>query len=309
MTIIEELQKKIGIDVASLYRRCKLSDNDKAISDAFFKAFEVSYNMLDSVINKGMVEPTIEGQMLLTMLGEKLIGDDSHLINAHHIETALEYIRGGANVLMVQNHTSGADTFGWHVLVNRYFPNNVANDFAYISGHIVNIYPIPLILTSGLRRFQIFSTRYKGISNEIGFCEEEMKKQNQRALLSLKSFTSQGGKLVGLYPEGGRGDNALKFGDPNTAIIPKIMGTKKDLFIFPTYVQGATTILPVHRGPHEYDNFLRYVRPGKLTITCGELIPWGAIKSDDNNVIHEHIMRSIAALAPNESEKGVWRTI
>lgn len=306
MDPIEKINEKINREVSHLLQRCSLCPESDPLAVAFTNAFNASYNMLESVINKGLVEPTPEGQVLLEMLGDKLVGKDSRLINPENLKKAFDLAKQGANVLIVQNHTSGADTVGWNVLVNRTFPNNPANDFAYVSGHIVNIYPVPFILSSGVRRFQIFSNRYKGICDQIGVDENNMKQQNKRALLSLKSFVSKGGKFVGLYPEGGRGDAALKYGDPNTAVIPRIMASKNKLFILPTYVEGATSILPVHRGSDEYNDFLQYIQPGNVTVTCGEPIPWDAIQSDDNEAVHASIMYSIANLSPTKLGKGPW---
>ena len=280
--------------------------NCRIDSAMFEETYESCCQLARDGAQLGMVEPLPASVSLVNCLADSLISKDSKLINHYNLQIALDFMSGGGNVLMVQNHTSGADTFVWKTLVNRHFRRRPADSFAYMSGHIVNIYPMPLIFAGSFRRIQIFSERYKQLSKELGISEEEMTQQNCRALRSLLTFVRPGGKLVGLYPEGGRGEGALKYGDPNTAIIAEAISRTGEFMILPTYVEGATSILPVVRSNNEFNDFLKYLRPGCAHITCGAPFYWSQVDQSSKESIHSSIMLSIAALAPNEAARGPW---
>lgn len=280
--------------------------NCKIAPAVFEETYKACCQLARDGAKLGMVEPLPASVSLVNCLADSLISKDSKLINHYNLQIALDFMAGGGNVLMVQNHTSGADTFVWRTLVNRYFRRNPADLFAYMSGHIVNIYPMPLIFAGSFRRIQIFSERYKQLSKELGISEEEMTQQNCRTLRSLLTFVSPGGKLIGLYPEGGRGEGALKYGDPNTAIIAEAISRMGEFMILPTYVEGATSILPVVRSSNEFNDFLKYLRPGRAHITCGDPFYWSQVDQSSKESIHASIMLAIAALAPNEAARGPW---
>jgi 1-acyl-sn-glycerol-3-phosphate acyltransferase len=276
--------------------------------ELFQNTFAVCCKMAKEGASRGLVEPIPESLQLVNKF-ENLVSLESKLINPENLETALSFMKAGGNVLMVQNHTSGADTYVWRTLVNRYFSDRpLADEFAYMSGHIVNIYPMPLLFSGTFRRIQIYSERYKQITgNHI--THRDMVNQNCRALRALYNFVKPSGKMVGLYPEGGRGEGALKFGDPNTAIIPQTIAKFGNFMILPTYVNGATSILPVKRGENEFNEFLNYIQPGTADITCGTPYYWADVDQSSKENIHATIMHSIAALAPTLEARGPWTWI
>lgn len=293
-------------DFEQMCRNCNILNTDE-MKDLFVRTFNACCQLVAEGSNLGLVEPLPESLELVDNLTDKLLSFDSQLINPENFKVALDFMASGGNVLMIQNHTSGADTFVWRTLVNRLFPNKPADEFAYMAGHVVNIYPVPLLFSSAFRRIQIFSDRYKQIAGQLGISEKEMTDQNCRALRSLMIFAKSGGKLVGLYPEGGRGEGELKFGDPNTAIIPQALGRFGNFLILPTYVERATSILPVRRTEQEFNEFLKYLRPGTADIICGQPYYWQDVDQTDKHSIHASIMRSIAALASTEEARGPWK--
>ena len=72
-----------------------------------------------------------------------------------------------------------------------------------MSGHAVNLYLIPFLVSSCVNRLQIFSTKYRsmavssnGILQDTGSTESEMRTQNLHSLRALNAHVRNGGKLV-----------------------------------------------------------------------------------------------------------------
>lgn len=308
-----------------LAERMCLCTETRAVFERLFKeALRKSADTICACRQSGMAAPTNEGRALLDFLGDTAVGPESQLIGSEHVARALAFMREGGNVLMVQNHRSGADTVAWDKLVNRHF-NGAAREFGYMAGHVVAFYLIPHTIISGITRFQIFSQKYKDQADEVGLTLTEMMGQNVRALQAVARWIRTGGKFVGLYPEGGRSECGLLEGNHQTAKIGEIIaaGSPRGLMILPTYVDGTTSILPVVRGADEFQRFICHVRRGNATVTCGEPIRWEDLQPDATppatageegrrtkearrRHIHAQTMRAIARLAPSVEAKGVW---
>lgn len=271
-------------------------------------ALEANQAVMSCNLTKPLIDPVPESRRLWDFVGLQAVSPESQLIGREHVAHALSFLERGGNVLVVQNHTSGADTLVWDQLVNRAFPGEPAREFTYMAGHVVNLFLIPLLISAAVRRCQIFSTKYKGLSEAVGITADAMTTCNRRAIVALGKFCANGGRCIVLYPEGGRGDGALKDGDPKTAKIPRIMATQssRGLLVLPTYVSGATSILPVVRDPNEFNQYLEWAKHGTATVTCGQPVSWEQIHDKDEEIVHSRIMRLIAALAPNEAAKGPW---
>jgi len=210
------------------------------------------------------------------------------------------------------------------LLVNRRFAN-AARDWAYMAGHVVNVFLVPLCIASAWRRFQIFSVKYKSLA--AGGTVEEMNAQNRRALTSLKGFVKDGGRCVVLYPEGGRGEGSLKQGEAKTTAIFEIVlkASPYGLMVLPSYVDGATSILPVARGEDEFSEFLLHIRRGNGTITFGRPVEYQYIRPTEDEVARaaphcgdcdprkrvtiDRVMRLIAELCPSEGGRGPYRFV
>jgi len=294
----------------------------------FLEALLANAELMDRNVNLGMTEAVPASRDLLDFLGVQLVSRESQLIGAEHVQTALDFAAQGGNVLMIQNHTSGADTLVWDTLLNRVFPNRPADDFAYMAGHVVNFYLLPVLLSAGWRRFQIYSSKYKAQAEALGLTTEQTTNQNVRALTDLVNYCSTGGRMIGLYPEGGRGEGALIKGDARTAKIPEIVASvsPKGLMILPTYVREATSILPVVRCPEEFGLFMEHIRAGTAHITAGqpmlyeEMLPQqaeicacrGELGVDENVatkiLVHQTMMLAIAALTQTIAARGPWAT-
>lgn len=293
----------------------------------FMAALARSAQDMDACQRMGLARSTPEGRAFLDFIGPRLVTPETTLINPGVVAQALAFMKKGGNVLLIQNHTSGADTVVWDYLVNQRF-DGAARDFAYMAGHVVTFFLIPLTVSSGVNRFQIFSTKYKALAEAVGHTMDEMQAQNRRAIHDLVTWTKHGGRLLGLYPEGGRGEAGLLEGDRNTTTVGLAMASSSPagLMVLPTYVAGCTNILPVVRGPREFEEFLRYVRRGTATITCGDPLRWEELlpsreqiadeqathdEVDDKHarkrLIHARTMRLIAALAPVGAARGPWQ--
>jgi 1-acyl-sn-glycerol-3-phosphate acyltransferase len=304
-------------------RMCLCQAKRARFTALFLAALAESSKTICQCRNAGVVPPTATGRALLDFLGETAVGKDSQLLGAEHVASALNFMRRGGNVLMVQNHSSGADTVAWDRLVNLHF-DNAAREFGYMAGHVVTLFLLPLTVTSGMRRFQIFSTKYKALAEQVGMCAADMQDQNVRAIEALTDFAKPGGVCVGLYPEGGRGETGLKEGEPTTVAIGEVMAANSPhgLIVLPTYVSGTTNILPVVRTPDEFERFLCHLRTGNASVTCGKPLLWCGIsprpeklygrpferreeRDERRRKAHAITMRAIASLAPAEA-RGFW---
>jgi 1-acyl-sn-glycerol-3-phosphate acyltransferase len=299
---------------------------------AFQRLFVESFNAATEIFKQSpedapYVDALPVSRQFFSLLGETLVGDRVQVAGLEQVARALEFMNEGGNVLLVSNHTSGADTLVLHHVVNNRF-HNAAHQWLHMAGHVVNLYLLPLVVTGGVRRVQIFSARY---------CQEtqdpkalrEMKAKNAQALSSIGPMISGGGQCVVLYPEGGRGDGALKKAEPRTMKIPQLMDmvSPAGLMILPSYVE-ATDILPVVRTPNEFSEFLSYARPGNSMISFGPGVMWQELQPNDAEVhayltrhageclgnpdhalkrcLVDKTMHLIADMAPTEISKGPY---
>lgn len=322
---IDEARRHVLRELPGLRQRLGLREQEgHELETLFMRALDVNAARMEACQSMGFVAPLPESRALLDFLGRALVHPQSRLVHPEHMQEALQWMRRGGNVLMVQNHTSGADPVVWDHLVNREF-DHVARHFGYMAGHVVSMYLIPLTICAGFGRFQIFASKYKKLAEEFGITEHDMTMQNFRALRELETFVAQGGRLIGFYPEGGRGEGQLLAGDPKTAKIGEVIAERSPhgLLVLPTWVEGATSILPVVRGKTEFSEFIQYARAGVSHITCGKPIPWEklvpsvseveAARTEEQTrsmaskgIIHARTMRAIATLAPTEHAKGPW---
>ena len=263
-------------------------------------------------LEAGMVNPNQTIRKFWNLAGDILVRPDSEVVGMKNMELALEYMSQGFNVLMIQNHRSGADTLVFETLVRRALNKDVCADWSYMSGHAVNLFLIPLMFCGGMRRFQIFSAKY--IANGLdGVDQERMNKQNQRAMLALRRHVKDGGKLVGFYPEGGRGDGCMKVGEPKTSCIPKIIesGAGGKLIVLPTYVRDASNILNPVRGINEYNEVFANSSTGTASLNIGEPILWSDIcdlcadadRDEWNRKVNRVLLALVARLGP-AGERG-----
>lgn len=223
------------------------------------------------------------GRKLFDWLGSILLLDDSRLVGEEHVAQALALQASGANVLLVSNHTSGADHPAMEFLINRQLGVGTTHPWVYMAGHVVNYYLVPLMLSDGINRIQIVSARYRNVSRERGDERDEwMARRNMVAIRYLMNYVRPGGRFVVMYPEGGRGDDALKLGEPRTMKIPEVISRCSNalLYLLPCYVSGATSVLPQHREleEREFTAVLSLARRGTVTARFSEPVPWKALQ-------------------------------
>ena len=261
-----------------LSQRLSLSPADATtLQHLFMRSMIANAARIEASMNAPYVPALPESRELIDFLGALIVGEESQLIGADNLRRALDFMSSGGNVLLVQNHTSGADTIVMDHLVNKLFAG-AAKDWMYMSGHAVNLFLLPLTITGALHRIQIFSTKYCTRADDI--VRANMKAHNAQSLATIAPIIMQGGKLIGLYPEGGRGENGLLPGEPRTMKIPQLMSlaSPTGLMVLPTYVSRATSILPVVRGDNEFNEFLEHIRPGNANIEFGPGVMWNDLQ-------------------------------
>ncbi|MBI2990175.1 MAG: 1-acyl-sn-glycerol-3-phosphate acyltransferase [Candidatus Magasanikbacteria bacterium] len=306
----------------------RLEIDEKKLIDAFMRSFEISLQRMGPDLNQGFLDAVPEGLDLLHLVEPQLLASGSTLSGGEHLAEVLDFLAKGGNVLVVQNHTSGADTSAFRELVRQHHGEPVMDQAILVAGHVVNLYLIPLTIMCGLRFFPIFSAKYKeqaqaACKNDVA---TEMAAQNRRAMMAMVQAAQQGGKMMWVYPEGGRGDGRLLQGHAQVAKIPELIASasSRGLMIWPTYIE-ATDILPVHRiGEDEFCEFVLWMKRGRAHAACGKPMMWKEICPSENDVcahatghdvsgsiarkqiLHVRIMRAIASLAPTEYAKGPW---
>jgi 1-acyl-sn-glycerol-3-phosphate acyltransferase len=225
-------------------------------------------------LHQGQIESIPEARAFWNLVGDHAVSQESSLTGAEHLAEALRLRKEGFNVVVVQNHRSGADMLVMETLIRRHLDHDACADWAYMSGHVINLYLVPAIFAAALRRFQIFSVKYQ-TTGVAGLTEEEMRQQNKRAMESLRACAAQGGTVTVYYPEGGRGTGGMKQGEARTSCIPRnIANSKKPLVILPTNVAGTESLLPQHRGENEFNEVLHHMRAGTAHLAIGKPIHW-----------------------------------
>jgi len=229
----------------------------------------------------GSVLPVPAVRRFWLAVGDVLVSRESTLEGEEHLRTAMRYLDSGGNVVIIQNHRSGSDNLVMEMLVNRFFGNrDIAANWSYMAGHAVNLYLIPLMFTAALHRFQIFSAKYHSLGLPGIATERDINAQNLRALTALRRHATQGSQVVVYYPEGGRGDNGMKLGEPKTVCIPTLLSGKgmPPLLVLPTYVHDTVRILPPVRGQNEFNEVFAHAQHGTARITFGQPVKWEALQ-------------------------------
>lgn len=308
--------------VQRLSRRLDLSACESAtLRDLFFGSLRACMERIKNCLAEPYVPVIPESREFYDYLGKLIVGKDSKIVGAKNLEKAYEMRRQGWNVLLVQNHTSGADMIAMEQLIARAGIGRT-DDWSYMAGHVVNLYLIPMTLAGAFGRYQIFSVKYRS----LGACgnEQQMHEQNCRALHTLMDHSRRGSHFVVVYPEGGRGEGRLLDGVPQTMKIPQIMAdSPKGLVLVPTYISGATSILPVRRGENEFNEVLEHTVVGNATLTVGEPVIWDELTPCNrelatamatskkrsvalNQCYIQKVMQMIADLAPTDMERGSY---
>lgn len=206
--------------VPRLCRRLGLEGGkSEELEHLFTASFEANARRMERCLSAPFVDRNPESCQLTRTLFDRLIDwENSSFAGMSHFRAALDFMEAGGNVLLVSNHTSGADLFVLERAIERRFPG-VTQDWSWMVGHVVNIWLIPMVIFGAFNRHQIFSAKYCAQAPED--IRTEMKTHNSRSLATLGRVSS-GGRLVVLYPEGGRGDNCvMKSGVPQTMTIPR----------------------------------------------------------------------------------------
>lgn len=302
------LGARLGLDSAT----------QATLHETFMAALRVNAARMQDCLEAPLVESVSESRDLFALLGRLMIAGVD-LSGIEHMARALKFMAEGGNVLLLSNHTSGADTLVLEHVVNTHFAD-ATRSWLYMAGHVVNLYLLPVACSSGVTRVQIFSTKYCAAASDEA--RRRMHRNNARALLSLAPRATKGGTCVVLYPEGGRGNGALLEGDPKVMKIAQILSgaSPNGLMILPSYVE-ATEILPVVRGDNEFNEFLEYGRRGSATLRFGAGAMWNDLQPDPGSVhevashrgvdsgvalkqlLHQRCMGMIASLAP-EGARG-----
>ncbi len=149
------------------------------------QSVDAASSLMTQNLTAGMVESIPEARNFWNEIGEVMVSVESQIYGLENLRTAIAEMERGRNVLLIQNHRSGADTMVMEILVNRALGRDIVTRWAYMSGHAVNLYLIPLMFTLAMRRFQIFSAKYRS-AGLVGNSDAAMARQNNRALLALR---------------------------------------------------------------------------------------------------------------------------
>ncbi len=150
---IPALADRLGLsaaDLQDLYR-------------VFMRSYRVCAARIEEDSDKGIVDAIVESRDLIEHLARLLMNADSTLFGAENFARALAFREQGGNVLIVQNHTSGADILATHALLSKDFPG-VPAQFIWMAGHVVTKFLLPMLLAAGATRVQIFSVKYKSMA-------------------------------------------------------------------------------------------------------------------------------------------------
>jgi len=162
-------------------------------------------------------------------------------------------------------------------LLRRALGHDGCVDWSYMSGHVINLYLIPLMFGAAFLRFQIFSMKYQS-TGVAGLDAQGMKQQNIRAMKALRRHTVKGGTLTVYYPEGGRGTGGMMKGEARTScILHNIANSGKPLIILPTNIANSEQLLPQARGLNEFNEIIQNMRPGTAHLSIGAPVTWGEL--------------------------------
>jgi len=265
-TEIPVMAKRLGLE----------GDDVDTLHILFMDALRVNAARMAECLEAPYVEAVPESRRLFDILGQMMINnvDTEGLEN---LAAAIEFMKQGGNVLLISNHTSGADTLVLDTVVNKEF-DGVARDWIYMAGHVVNYFLLPLAIAGGVNRVQIFSAKYCAQAGPDAL--QRMKENNAQAMMAIGPKVMAGGRCIVLYPEGGRGENGKMLeGEPRTMKIPQLMDmvSPHGLMILPSYVE-ATDIMPVKRGENEFNEFLAHGQRGNATLRFGPGRMWNSLQ-------------------------------
>jgi len=173
------------------------------LHNLFMDALRTNAGRMAECLEAPYVEAVPESRCLLDILGQTMI-DGVDTEGLENLEAAIEFMKRGGNVLLISNHTSGADTLVLDSTVNKEFDGEAKN-WIYMAGHVVNYFSLPLTIAGGVNRVQIFSAKYCAQAGSDAL--QRMKKNNVLAMMAIGPRVMVGGRCVVLYPEGGRGGN------------------------------------------------------------------------------------------------------
>lgn len=280
------------------------------VTEVFIRAFEANADLTERNVNKGLTDVSDEARALRNELCSLLVKPESKLHGIKHFQTAQRHMNEDGNILLVQNHTSIADMLVTEALIRRSFGHRITDDWAYLSGSPMNEPSLQLIISGGFHRFPITSTKFQARANNK---EEKvaMQRQNARSMKALRDHVDAGGKLVVMYPEGGRNNGSMEKIKPTAMYIPKIMARSgKKLMILPTCVDGAVKILPPDpTDKNEHNTPFQRCSRQKADMTIGTPVLWDDITrfSNDPDIAADLIGYMIADITPDYEQRGHYK--
>jgi len=303
----KELTEYLPYALERFFDREEVPTEDRDfLRQLFLRSFLENSCFLEQDQSQAIVEPRVVGRELLDTVGELLVRQDSQLFGEEYMEESLSFLEHGGNILLIQNHKSLADTLVTEVLMRRKFGRGATQDWMYIAGHPVNRNILPLLFSSGCRRVQVFSTKFQSAVErgdpmvaDLHLTVRAMAKQNLHAMKALGESVTEGGKVVVLYPEGGRVEREMGRGEPRVMKIPDVMAksSPNGVKVLPTYVDGGEGILPVVHSAQEMDELLEHVRSGTGSVRVGAPVDWALLqKCAESKEAVQHYTREFASV-------------
>jgi glycerol-3-phosphate O-acyltransferase len=125
---------------------------------------------------------------------------DSHVSGLKHVDTMVDQLKSGDNVILFANHQTEPDPQAISLLLDRTHPR-FAMDMYFVAGHRVTTDPLAVPFSLGRNLVCIYSKKYIETEPEK---KQEKLIHNQRTMQMMGSLLADGGKCIYVAPSGGR---------------------------------------------------------------------------------------------------------
>lgn len=150
--------------------------------------------------HKSIVEPFDYYQFGLNLLRPLVVFSKSKAEGLEHVDTIVETLNRGENVILFGNHQTEPDPQAISLLLEKTHPK-FAEQIIFVAGHRVISDPLAVPFSKGCNLLCIFSKRYIETTPEL---KKEKQSHNQRTMKKMSQMLSEGGKCIYVAPSGGR---------------------------------------------------------------------------------------------------------
>lgn len=205
---------KIPTSLASIIRNFYLSYGEAIAENGYsLKDLQPNLNIfLDLVIeqlhcpfvfqpyHEHIVAPFNHYRFGLDLLRPLVIFSKSKTHGLEHVNTMVESLKRGENIILLANHQTEPDPQAISLLLERTHPK-FAEEMIFVAGHRVTSDPLAVPLSMGRNLLCIYSKRHMDSDPES---KQEKLQHNQRTMKTMAELLRQGGKCIYVAPSGGR---------------------------------------------------------------------------------------------------------